>query len=67
MGLNDEIWPDLTLTKAECQTEEGVYATERSYPKVGKVGVGQILKWYLEYFGSYVHFSKLKHRTWTWV
>ena len=29
-------------------------AIERSYPKVG---VGQILKRYLEYFSSYVHFS----------
>ena len=26
---------DLTLTQTEGQTEEGVYATERSYPKVG--------------------------------
>ena len=26
---------DLTLTKAEGQTEEEVYAVERSYPKVG--------------------------------
>ena len=33
---------------------------ERSYPKVG---VGQILKRYLEYFSSYKHFSKLKSRT----
>ena len=48
---------DLTLTKAG-QTEEGVCAIKSSYPKVGKVGVGQILKWYLEYFSSYVHFSQ---------
>ena len=34
---------DLTLTYAEGQTEEGVCAIERSYPKVG---VGQILKWF---------------------
>ena len=40
--------------------KEGVCAIERSYPKVG---VGQILKRYLEYFSSYVHFSKLKRRT----
>ena len=32
-------------------------AIERSNPKAG---VGQILKLYLEYFSSYVHFSKLK-------
>ena len=39
-------------------------AIERFYPKVG---VGQILKLYLEYFSSYEDFSKLKHRTPTWV
>ena len=32
-----------------------------------KVDVGQILKWHLEYFSSYEHFSKLKRRTQTWV
>ena len=36
---------DLTMTQAEGQTEERVCAIERSYPKVG---VGQILKRYLE-------------------
>ena len=51
---------DLTLTYAESQTEEEVCATERSYPKAG---VGQILELYLEHFSSYVHFSKLKHKT----
>ena len=50
---------DLTLTKAG-QTEEGVCAIERSNPKAG---VGQILKLYLEYFSSYVHFSKFKRKT----
>ena len=55
---------DLTLTKAECQTEERVCAIERSYPKIV---VGQILKQYLEYFSTYKHFSKLKRRTPTWV
>ena len=35
-------------------------AIERSNPKAG---VGQILKLYLEYFSSYVHFSKLKRKT----
>ena len=28
-----------------------------------KAGVGQILEFYLEYFSSYVHFSKLKCKT----
>ena len=28
-----------------------------------KAGVGQILELYLEYFSSYVNFSKLKHKT----
>ena len=55
---------DLTLTQAEGQTEEGVCAIERSYPSVG---VGQILKLYLEYFISYKHFFKLKRRIPTWV
>ena len=40
---------DLTLTQAEGQTEEGVCAIKRSNPNVG---VGQILKQYLEYFSS---------------
>ena len=48
---------NLTLTLAESQTEEKICAIERSYPNVG---VGQILKQYLEYFSSYVHLSKLK-------
>ena len=51
---------DLTLTWAEGQPEEGMCAIERSNPKAG---VGQILKLYLEYFCSYVHFSKLKRKT----
>ena len=37
-----------------------MYAIERSNPKAS---VGQILKLYLEYFCSYVHFSKLKRKT----
>ena len=48
------------MTYAEGQTEEGVCAIERSN---SKAGVGQILKLYLEYFSSYVHFSKLKCKT----
>ena len=42
---------DLTLTWAEGQTEEGVCAIERSNPKAG---VGKILKFYPEYFSSYI-------------
>ena len=59
----------LTLTEAKGKTEERMCAIERSYPNVG---VGQILKWYLEYFSSYKHFAKLKHSckwqsmTWPW-
>ena len=44
MGLHT---PDLHL--AEGQTEEGVCATERSYPNVG---VDHILNQYLEYFST---------------
>ena len=51
---------DLTLTQAEGQTEEEVCVIERSNHKAG---VGQILELCLEYFSSYVHFSKLKRRT----
>ena len=54
----------LTLAQADSQTEEGVCAIKRSYPYVG---VGQILKGYLEYFSSYKHLSNLKYRTPTWV
>ena len=35
-------------------------AIEKSNPTAG---VGQILKLYFEYFSSYVHFSKLKRKT----
>ena len=48
-GLNDKVQYNLTLTLAEGQTEEEVCAIERSYPNVG---VGQILKRYLENFSS---------------
>ena len=44
---------NLTLTLEEGQTEEKVRAIERSYPNVG---VGKILKRYLEYFSSYKYF-----------
>ena len=36
----------------------GVYATERSYPKVG---VGQIWRQYLRQLKNYAHIWKLKH------
>ena len=58
MDSNDKVWPDLDLGRS--QTVEGVCAIERSNPKAG---VGQISKLYLEYFSSYVHFSKLKGKT----
>ena len=64
---------DLTLTQAEGQTEEGVYAIKRSYPYVG---VGQILKGYLEYLAVTNAFqnlnAELQHgfkwqcMTWPW-
>ena len=55
---------NLTLTLAESQTEEKVWAIEKSY---ANVCVGQMLKRFLEYFSSYKQFSKLKRRTQTWV
>ena len=61
MGLNDNVWPDLDLVR---RLEESMCATERSYPNIG---VGQILKQYLEYFSSHKPFSKLKRRNQTWV
>ena len=48
------------MTLEAGETEEGVCAIERSYPKVG---VSKILKRYLEHFSNYVHFSKLNGRT----
>ena len=53
MCLNDKVWPD--LDPAEDQTEEGVCAIERSYPYIG---MGQILKGYLEYFSCTVTLFK---------
>ena len=55
MGLNDKVRADLDLHNGS-NLGMGVYTVERSYPKVG---VGQTLKRYLEYFSSYEHFSKL--------
>ena len=62
MGLNDKVLPDLDLGRRLNWGK--VYAIERPYPNVG---VGQILKQYLEYFSSYKHFSKLKRKTRKWV
>ena len=53
MGFNDKVWPDLDLGRRS--NWEGVCAMERSYLKLGKVGVDQILKRYLEYFSSHVY------------
>ena len=62
IAVNDKVWPDLDLGRRS-NWEMGVrYWT--SYPKVG---MGQLLKWYLEIFSSYIYFSKLIRRTWTWV
>ena len=59
MGSNDKVWPDLD-PRQKIKLQIGLCATERSNPKAG---VGQILKLYLEYFSSYVHFSKTKRKT----
>ena len=52
-AVNDKVWLDLDLARRS--TEEGVCAVEGCYPKVG---VGQILKRYLEYFSSYLNIFK---------
>ena len=57
MGVNDKVRTDLDLHKAS-NLGMGVYAIERSYPKVG---VGQIWKQYLTQLKNYVHLWKLKH------
>ena len=51
MGVKDKVRTDLDLHK-ECILEMGVYATERSYPKVG---VGQIWRQYLKQLKNYAH------------
>ena len=55
MGVNDK---ELTLTYIKGLTGIGVYAIERSYPKVG---VCQIWKKYLKQLQIYAHLWKLKH------
>ena len=44
MDVNDKVWSDLDLYRGS-NLGMGVYAIERSYPKVG---VGQIWKQYLK-------------------
>ena len=57
MGVKDKVRTDLDLHK-ESILGMGVYATERSYPKVG---VGQIWRQYLKQLKNYAHIWKLKH------
>ena len=57
MCVNDKVRTDLDLHKGM-----GVYAIERSYPKVG---VGQIWKQYLKQLKNYAHLWKLKHCAYT--
>ena len=57
MGVKDEVRTDLHLHK-ESIWGMGVYATERSY---AKVGVGQIWRHYLTQLKNYAHIWKLKH------
>ena len=57
MGVKDRVRTDLDLHK-ESILGMGVYAIERSYPKVG---VGQIWRQYLKQLKNYVHIWKLKH------
>ena len=56
MGVNDKERTDLDLDKGS-NLGIGVYAIERSYPKVG---VGQIWKQYLKQLKHYAHLWKLK-------
>ena len=51
MGVNDRVRTDLDLHK-ESNLGMGVYAIERSYPKVG---VGQIWKHYLKQLKKTMH------------
>ena len=56
MGVNDKVRTDLDLYKVS-NLGMGVYAIERSYPKVG---VGQIRKQDLKQL-NYAHLWKLKY------
>ena len=57
MGVNNKVKTDLDLHKGS-NLGMGVYANERSYPKVG---VGQIWKQYHKQLKNYTHLWKLKH------
>ena len=57
MDVKDKVRTDLDLYKKSI-SGMGVYAIERSYPKVG---VGQIWKQYLKQLKKYAHIWKLKH------
>ena len=57
MGVKDKVRTDLDLHN-ESIFGTGVYATERSYPKVG---VGQIWRQYLKQLKNYAHIWTLKH------
>ena len=54
MGVNDKVRTDLVLHKRS-NLGMGVYAIERSYPKVG---VGKIWKQYLKQLKKYAHLWK---------
>ena len=56
MGVKDRVRTDADLHKGS-NLGMGVYAIERSYPKVG---VGQLWKQYLEQLKNYAHPWKLK-------
>ena len=57
MGVKEKVRTDLDLHK-ESISGMGVYAIEKSYPKVV---VGQIWKQYLKQLKNYAHIWKLKH------
>ena len=57
MGVKDKVKTDLDLHKRSI-LGMGVFATERSYPKVG---VGKIWRQYLKQLKNYAHIWKLKH------
>ena len=57
MGVNDKERTDLDLHKGS-NLGMGVYAIERSYPKVD---VGQIWKQYLKQLKNYAHLWKHNH------
>ena len=60
MGVKDKVRTDLDLHKESILSilGMGMYAIERSYPKVG---VSQIWNQYLKQLKNYAHIWKLKH------